>query len=155
MNTEKSSLLHCSAFEIFPDHTHVSMFPINCSTKYWSRILCEEQQSNVRANRIYSPEGYGEYWIHHNTLLQRKYICPTGFQYKINEHCMTLQLMTKQDNKQSSYFFFHKNDHCATYVTDSHKLPGSNHILGQWKYYSNLLTYWTSFLPMDQKCSLT
>ena len=127
MNTGKSSLLHCSAFEIFPDHTHISMFPINCSTKYWSRILCEKRQSNVTTNRMYSHEGYGEYWIDNNTLIQRKYMCPTGFQYKINEFCMALQLMPKPDNKYASLRFFAGNDYCTTVVTLYHVLERSDH----------------------------
>ena len=133
MNTGKSSLLHCSAFEIFPDHTHVTMFPVNCSAKYWSRILCEKQQSDVTANGIYSHEGYGEYWIHNNTLLQRKHMCPTGFQYKINEFCMQLQLLTKQDDKLTSYMSFgkdwpnrnRKDGRCNTDVTLFHLVKRS------------------------------
>ena len=127
MNTGKSSLLHCSAFEIFPDHTHLSMFPVNCSTKHWSRILCEKQQSNVTANRMYRREGYGEYWIHNNTLLQRKYMCPTGFQYRISEFCMALQLMPKPDDKNSFISFLALNNHCTTNVTLSHILKRSDY----------------------------
>ena len=83
-NTETSSLLQCSAFRIFPDHSHVTMFPINCSTKRWSKILCSKKETI--ANGEYNPEGYGEYWVHNKTLLQRNYICPSGFAFKIEEN---------------------------------------------------------------------
>ena len=109
---EKLSLLHCSAFEVSSDHTHVSMFPVNCSAKYWSKVLCEKQLYNVEEKRQYIHEGNGEYLIHNNTLLQREHVCPSGFQFKLDdEFCMMLQFFNKPDDKFESYRYLFK-DYC-------------------------------------------
>ena len=111
LTKEKSSLLHCSAFELFPDHTHVTLFPVNCSAKYWTKVLCEKQFYNVKENRTYIHEGNGEYLVQNNTLLQREHICPSGFQFIVDEFCVMLQLIDKPDNKQKSFSYLGK-DHC-------------------------------------------
>ena len=103
----------CSAFEIFPDYTHVSMFPVNCSTKYWSRILCDTKQTDVKENTQFQQEAYGEYWINNNTVLQRRYMCPSGFQFKINELCMMFLLIEKSNNKVDFKDYL-TDDHCSS-----------------------------------------
>ena len=42
-----SSDHHCSAFEIFSDFSYISMFPVNCSARYYSRILCETNENST------------------------------------------------------------------------------------------------------------
>ena len=91
-------MLHCSAFEILPDYSHASLFAVNCSTKYWSRVLCEHKQSVVRESVEDKLEGHGEYWIDSNTLCQQKYICPSGYHFIIDEFCMKLVLIDKPNN---------------------------------------------------------
>ena len=123
LTKEKLSLLHCSAFEIFPDHNHVSMFPVTCSAKYWSKVLCKKQFDNVIEKRQYIHEGNGEYLVQNNTLLQREHICPSGFQFIVDEFCMMLQLIDKPDNKSKSFHYF-EEDHCR--FSDSNSLRSIN-----------------------------
>ena len=91
-NTWKSPQQHCSALEIFPDHSHVSMFPVNCTAKYWSRVICEDR-NNTKRNNIAG--GLGEYWIRNNTLRQLYYMCPEEFYFVISGFCMSLTLFDK------------------------------------------------------------
>ena len=106
-------MLHCSAFEILPDHSHVSVFPVNCSTKYWSRVLCEHKQSVVRESVEDKLEGHGEYWIDNNTLFQQKYICPSGYHFIIDEFCMKLVLLDKPNNISDTIKLLEK-DYCSS-----------------------------------------
>ena len=95
-NTGELPYQLCSAFDISPDHSHVSVFPVNCSVKYWSRVFCEDRHNttsigNILALREYSmnnitvtrednhfirhiggSHGLGEYWINNDTLTQTK-----------------------------------------------------------------------------------
>ena len=63
--------LHCSAMEVFPDHSHVNLFPVNCTAKYWSRILCEDYTKAYEITKsLRFFQGRGEYWIANDTLTQ-------------------------------------------------------------------------------------
>ena len=75
--------LHCSGMEVFPDDSHVRLFPvIDCSAKYWSRILCENNTKiDKEITRLKFDQGRGEYWIANDTLTPAKFICPRGFIY--------------------------------------------------------------------------
>ena len=109
-------MLHCSAFEIFPDHSHASLFPINCSAKYWNRVLCEDnQKEHITDDSMASVHfsGHGEYWINHNTLLPRQDMCPSGFHFVIDRFCMKLVLTEKVNNKYDSIELF-EMDHCGS-----------------------------------------
>ena len=117
---EDSDQQHCSAMEIFPDHSHVNMFPVNCTTKYWSRVLCEDRNMNTESlitskyylsNRgIYlgktvhphknEIKGVGEYWINDSTLYQREYLCPDGFNFVAGQLCLQLLLLENNLIKQ-------------------------------------------------------
>ena len=81
-NNEQLFHEHCSAFEISPDHSHISQFPVNCSIKYWSRVLCEDRRNITHTSDI---EGLGECWIKNNTLMQTEYMCPEDFNLVFNE----------------------------------------------------------------------
>ena len=83
--------LHCSAFEIYPDHSHVRMFPVNCTAKYWSRVLCEDRQQSVHMTK--PAIGFGEYWTDNYAVLQREYMCPFGFNFVVHEVCLKLILI--------------------------------------------------------------
>ena len=109
-------MLYCSAFEILPDHSHVSLFPVNCSTKYWGRVLCEHKQSVVRESVEDKLERHGEYWIDNNTLFQQKYICPSGYHFIIDEFCMKLVLTDKPNNKRDSITLFEKDYYNSTTI---------------------------------------
>ena len=113
LSTGPSSVQHCSAFEIFPDHSHASIFPVNCSAKYWSRLLCEDNQKHVTDDLSVQFRGHGEYWIDHNTLLRRKDLCPNGFHFVIDKLCMKLVLTEKLNNKFDSIELFER-DHCRS-----------------------------------------
>ena len=90
-NTGKMPHQHCSAFEVFPDHSHVNVFPVNCSVKYWSRVLCEDRHT-IHTSDI---AGFGEYWIKNNTLMRTNYMCPEGFNLVFDELCLNLKLFDK------------------------------------------------------------
>ena len=38
----------CSAFEIFSDFSYISVFSVNCSARYYSRILCEKNENSTK-----------------------------------------------------------------------------------------------------------
>ena len=91
-NTGQLPDQHCSAFEIFPDHSHVSVFPVNCSVKYWSRVLCEDRNNIIHTS---DAQGLGGYWMNNNTLTQTTHICPEKFNLVFDEVCFSLK---KLDN---------------------------------------------------------
>ena len=97
-NTRQLPHEYCFAFEIFPDHSHVSVFPVNCSVKYWSRVLCENRHKTVHIGsidglgNIGNIEALGEFWIENNTLTQSTYICPEDFNFVFEELCISLKL---------------------------------------------------------------
>ena len=91
-NTGKLPQQHCSAFEVFPDHSHVIVFPVNCSVKYWSRVLCEDRHKTKYTSDI---GGVGEYWIKNNTLMRTDYMCPEGFNIVFDELCISLKIFDK------------------------------------------------------------
>ena len=91
-NTAQLPDQHCSAFEIFPDHSHVSVFPVNCSVKYRSRVLCEDRRKTIHTNNT---QGLGEYWINKSILMQRKYMCPEAFNLVFNELCISFKIFDK------------------------------------------------------------
>ena len=87
--------LSCSAFEISQDYSHVSMFPVNCTAKYWSRVICEDRSVNMN-KRHKTKTGYGEYWSKHLGTFQRKYICcmcPVEFNFVVEGYCLRLILI--------------------------------------------------------------
>ena len=111
----------CSAFEISPDHSHVSVFPVNCSVKYWSRVFCEDRHktmhigdlmalrflpvsmNNINVTRedndftrhIGGSQGLGEYWINNNMLTQTKRMCPEKFNLVFDKLCISLKISDK------------------------------------------------------------
>ena len=106
-NTGQLPDQHCSAFEIFPDHSHVSVFPVNCSVKYWSKILCENRHRTIHTSSI---QGIGVYWINsNNTLTQTKYICPEKFNLVFDELCVSLKIF--------DHNWFDKIDEMPNYQT--------------------------------------
>ena len=115
LNPKQISSMYCAAFEVFPDHSHITAFPVNCSAKYWSRLLCQDKQSIMGRDAVEADDGYGEYLIDKNTLIQRKYICQSGFYSVIDEFCMKVVLSEKPNNKEDSWKFFHR-DHCNSSV---------------------------------------
>ena len=80
---------HCTAFKIFPDHSHISVFPVNCSAKYWSRVLCQDSSKAVPTD---DTKGIGEYWLRNSTLHRTQYICPDGYYFIVGDFCMRLIL---------------------------------------------------------------
>ena len=92
-NTGQFTNQHCSAFEIFPDHSHVSVFPLNCSVKYWSRVLCEDRHNTAH---IGDSQGLTEYWISNNTLTQTKHMCPEKFNFVFENLCIHFKMFNKK-----------------------------------------------------------
>ena len=89
----------CCAFEIFPDHSHVSMFPVNCTAKYWGRALCDDGHNTIRT---YDITGVGEYWINNHSFFQREYICPDGFDIIVANVCIRLILLENNFTKHKA-----------------------------------------------------
>ena len=91
-NTAQLPDQHCSAFDIFPDHSHVSVFPVNCSVKYWSRVVCANRPESMPSH-VDDTQGLGEYWIDNDTLTQRKHMCPEMFNLVFDELCISLKIL--------------------------------------------------------------
>ena len=116
--TGPSSDQHCSGFEIFPDFSHISVFPVNCSARYRSRILCEKNGKGSKENGIKNKDkeymlkgiksgqsgtedqgskftrAYSRYYIANNTLCEMQYVCPRG--YHIYIHDLRIKLVLNQ-----------------------------------------------------------
>ena len=80
---------HCFALEVFPDHSHVSLFSVDCSVKYTSRVQCDDRHKATHTSDI---EGLGEYWIKNSSLIHTDYMCPEGFNFVLNELCISLRM---------------------------------------------------------------
>ena len=127
---EHSQQHHCSAMEVHPDHSHVSLFPVNCSETFWGIVLCENNSHQpkdidiVRALQNwldnntciedniclddYTNKGnaVGEYWIYNNTLRQAQYICADGYNFLVRGYCMRLRLLDNDLLSQKSKWHF-------------------------------------------------
>ena len=105
---------HCSTFEISPDHSHVSVFPVNCSAKYWSRVRCDDRHKAVHTS---DTQGLGEYWIKNNTLIQTDYICPEEFNLVVDERCIRLKLFDKDWLDELPVYDFRTGNMSMKYYT--------------------------------------
>ena len=113
-----SSGHHSSAFEIVSDFSYISIFLVNCSARYYSRILCENrtikndgmqeesesryieeesfcrerESTNLTGKVKYcnSTRAYGRYYVTNSTLYERHHICPTGHNIFIEGTCIKL-----------------------------------------------------------------
>ena len=130
-DNEHSQQHHCSAMEVHPDHRHASLFPVNCSEKFWNIVLCENKshqpkdinivralqnwidkntciEDNIRLDD-YTNKGnaIGEYWINNNALRQAQFICPDGYIFFVRGYCMRLRLLNNDllIQKSKRHFF--------------------------------------------------
>ena len=88
---EPHYISHCSAYMISKDLTHVSILPVNCTAKYWNRVLCvrKSNESNHKESACNSA-GKGEYVIQQNKLIRSDYVCPGDYKIVIYGMCMKL-----------------------------------------------------------------
>ena len=88
---EPHYISHCSAYMISKDLTHVSILPVNCTAKYWNRVLCVRKANETKyQDSTDNSAGKGEYVIHRNNLIWSNYVCPGDYKIVISGMCMKL-----------------------------------------------------------------
>ena len=100
--TQPTALQNCAAFHKFSGD--VSIFPINCTSTYWSRILCEDY--TVEDDKVPNPIhlGRGGFWMDHHTLRKTKYVCSEGYYLVLDNFCIRLILTDHELLKYDSDF---------------------------------------------------
>ena len=82
---------YCSAYMMSKDLAHVSILPVNCTAKYWNRVLCvRESNKTEHQEHTGTTAGKGEYKIYHSTLIWSNHMCPDDYNILINGMCMKL-----------------------------------------------------------------
>ena len=78
VHTQRSPHHHCTAFEMSPDFSQISMFPINCAVRYHSRILCEEnRQKEIDEKASVSAKRRNEPWHGEKDSVKRENELPS------------------------------------------------------------------------------
>ena len=113
---------------MYPDHSKVSIFPVNCSTMYFSRILCEANEHAEATEELFP--AFGGYYMLDSVLLQKRHMCPLGYQFAIEDFCVKLVLNTlgipsSMQNTTKLLSKFCKNGNSFTEMSRDLKL---NHI---------------------------
>jgi hypothetical protein len=130
-----TSGLRCSAFKV-SDAWHVSTFPVNCSTRFYSRVICDLIPfSDPSGLPPETPRNLGEFPINQGILSYSNTTCPDGYTFRIASTCMTLVLVEDYIFSTDSRSIICNKADTERICTDiKGKLPGQDALRNQYIY---------------------
>ena len=78
---------------ISQDLSHISIVPVNCTAKYWNRILCVNKSNEILYQESSNAKAKGQYKIYNSTLLGATSMCPSDYNIVIYGKCIKLSLI--------------------------------------------------------------